>query len=86
MIVTSRISKGIFTSSEWGNWDIHPPTFVCWGLGGRRVNSRLPYAQARVALEKAQSSQVAQWERIHLPVQEEQEMQVQFLGWEDPLE
>ena len=52
MIVTSRISKGIFASSEWGNWDIHPPAFVWWGLGGRRVTCRLPYAQVRVASEK----------------------------------
>ena len=29
------------------------------------------------------ASQVAQWQRIHLPVQE---TQVQSLGWEDPLE
>ena len=32
------------------------------------------------------ASQVAQWWRIRLPVQEMQEMQVQSLGWEDPLE
>ena len=29
------------------------------------------------------ASLVAQWQRIHLPMQE---MQVQSLGWEDPLE
>ena len=29
------------------------------------------------------ASQVAQWERIHLPMQE---MWVESLGWEDPLE
>ena len=28
----------------------------------------------------------AKGERIHLPMQEREEMQVQFLGWEDPLE
>ena len=32
---------------------------------------------------KLGASQVAQWQRIHLPVQE---MWVQFLGWEDPQE
>ena len=32
------------------------------------------------------ASQVAQWERIHLPVQEMQETQVRSLGWEDPLQ
>ena len=32
------------------------------------------------------ASQVAQWQRIHLPVQEVQETRVQSLGWEDPLE
>ena len=32
------------------------------------------------------ASRVAQWERIHLPVQEMQEIQFQFLGGEDPLE
>ena len=31
-------------------------------------------------------SQVAQWERIRLPKQETQEMWVQSLGQEDPLE
>ena len=30
--------------------------------------------------------QVAQWEKIHLPMQEIQEMQVQSLGQEDPLQ
>ena len=30
--------------------------------------------------------QVAHWERIHLPMQETQEMQVQFLGQEEPPE
>ena len=29
---------------------------------------------------------MAQWERICLPVQVTQEIQVQFLGWEDLLE
>ena len=32
------------------------------------------------------ASQVAQWERTHLPMQEIKEMQVWSLGWEDPLE
>ena len=32
------------------------------------------------------ASLVAQWERIHLPMQEPQEIQVQSLGQEDPLE
>ena len=32
------------------------------------------------------TSQVAQWEGIHLPMQETQETQVRFLGWKDPLE
>ena len=30
--------------------------------------------------------QVAQWEKIHLPMQEIQEMQVRSLGQEDPLQ
>ena len=30
------------------------------------------------------ASQVAQWQRIHLPMQEMQEMWVQSLGGEDP--
>ena len=29
---------------------------------------------------------MAQWQRIILPMQETQEMQVRSLGWEDPLE
>ena len=33
-----------------------------------------------------QPSQVAQWYRIHLPVQKMQETRVQSLGQEDPLE
>ena len=33
-----------------------------------------------------QVSQVAQWERTHLPMQETQETCVQSLGLEDPLE
>ena len=32
------------------------------------------------------NSQMAQWQRILLPMQEMLEMQVQFLGWKDPLE
>ena len=32
------------------------------------------------------ASQAAQWYRIHLPMQEMQEMQIQSLGQEDPLE
>ena len=32
------------------------------------------------------ASQVAQWYRIHLLMQETQETWVQSLGWEDPLE
>ena len=32
------------------------------------------------------ASQVVQRYRIHLPMQEMQETQVQSLGWEDPLE
>ena len=32
------------------------------------------------------ASQVAQWYRICLPMQETQETWVQTLGWEDPLE
>ena len=35
---------------------------------------------------QAQASQMEQWQRIHLPTQEMEEMQVQSLGWEDPLE
>ena len=35
---------------------------------------------------KIRASQVAQWQRICLPMQETEEMQVQSLGWEDPLE
>ena len=33
-----------------------------------------------------QASQVAQWQRIHLPVQDMQETWVHSLGWEDALE
>ena len=36
--------------------------------------------------KKDGASQVVQWQRIHLPVWETQEMLVQSLGWEDPLE
>ena len=32
------------------------------------------------------SFQVAQWQRIHLPMQETEESWVQSLDWEDPLE
>ena len=32
------------------------------------------------------NNQVAQWYRIHVPMQERQGTQVWFLGWEDPLE
>ena len=32
------------------------------------------------------ASGVAQWQKIHLPMQETQEMQIQSLGGEDPLE
>ena len=34
----------------------------------------------------ASATQVAQWERTRLPMQETPETQVQSLGWEDPLE
>ena len=29
---------------------------------------------------------MAEWQRIHLPMQEMQETEVRSLGWEDPLE
>ena len=32
------------------------------------------------------ASQVAQWYRTHLPMQETQEMKACSLGWENPLE
>ena len=32
------------------------------------------------------ASLVVQWQRICLPMQETKEMQVQSLGWEDPLQ
>ena len=32
------------------------------------------------------ASQVAQWSRLRLPMQETQETQVGSLGWKDPLE
>ena len=32
------------------------------------------------------ASQMAQWERILLPMQETQEIRVRSLGWEEPLE
>ena len=35
---------------------------------------------------QARAFQMEQWQRIHLPMQETEEMQVQSLGWEDPLE
>ena len=35
---------------------------------------------------KVWDSQVIQWSRIHLPLQEMQETPVGSLGWEDPLE
>ena len=47
-----------------------------------------PWVQALVCvtLSKSWASQVAQWQRICLPMQESQEMWLQFLGWEDLLE
>ena len=35
---------------------------------------------------KDRASEIAQWSRIHLPMQETQEMRLQSPGWEDPLE
>ena len=49
-------------------------------------------SQMKTTLEKFnsrlfhQASQVAKWYRICLPMQEVQEMWVQSLGWEHPLE
>ena len=47
--------------------------------------SRRPWASLYILsiLSNTSASQVAQWQRIHLPVQE---TQVQSLGWEDSLE
>ena len=38
-----------------------------------------------ISCQARNSSQVAQWKRIHLPMQEIQEMRVRSLGQEDPL-
>ena len=48
--------------------------------------NRLTYCNILPALLDKWASQVAQWERIRLPIQQTQEMQVRPLGWEDPLE
>ena len=40
----------------------------------------------RYKIDIDMASQVAQWYRICLPMQETQETWVQSLGWEDPLE
>ena len=48
--------------------------------------NRLTYCNILPALLDKWASQVAQWERIRLPIQQTQEMQVRPLGWEDSLE
>ena len=48
---------------------------ICTFVAGFSITSR-----------RFKASQVAQWWRIHLPAQETQEMRVQSLGQEDPLE
>ena len=52
--------------------------FVSWG--------KFPSVWFLFSLWIYWASQVGQWQRIHLPMQETQEMQVLSLGWEDPLE
>ena len=51
--------------------------FVSWG--------KFPSVWFLFSLWIYWASQVGQWQRIHLPMQETQEMQVLSLGWEDPL-
>ena len=52
--------------------------FVSWG--------KFPSVWFLFSLWIHWASQVGQWQRIHLPMQETQEMQVLSLGWEDALE
>ena len=61
MIFTGSISKGIFPSSAWGNWDSQPPTFVCWGW---EVGELTPdcHGHRQEWLGEAQSCRVAQWQ------------------------
>ena len=40
----------------------------------------------RISIAKVSASQVMQWYRIHLPMKDTQEMQVQSLDQENPLE
>ena len=54
-------------------------TFALW-LSSSTHDDNLPF------LKKIGASQEAQWWRIHLPMQETQEMQVWSLSQEDPLE
>ena len=55
----------------------------CCSSRGRRVRHDLGTGKQQHA---PWASQVTQWERIYLPMQELQETWVQFLGQEDPLE
>ena len=61
-----------------------------WSLVGELWNHNsgcgLLSPQAVCRNQKFGASQVAQWQRIRLTMQETQETQVRSLGWEDPLE
>ena len=60
-----------------------PGRFLTTGLPGKSLKLAFNY-KSKINLHEA--SHVAQWQSICLPVQEKQEIWVQFLGREDPLE
>ena len=59
---------------------------IFWVAGGGGFFFFIIYFVLFCHLRFIWASQVAQWQRIHLLMQELPETQAQFLGWEDPLE
>ena len=54
--------------------------------GGQSIGVSVSASVLPVNIQDWYIKNKSQWQRICLPMQETQETQVQFLGWEDPLE
>ena len=93
--MSAQKSEGAVTHSLEGAWSGRASD-VPLGLGIPRMWSMFSWKQGvwgstvfAVKLKSScsnRNSQMAQWQRSLLPMQETQEMQVQFLGRKDPLE
>ena len=74
-------SMGFSRQEYWSGLPLPSPFYTLWDLICVQG-----FFHSLILNRLDGTSQVTQWKRIDLPVQEMQEMWVWSLGWEDPLE